>query len=536
VTGWVVISRTRRGLRLRRQTCKPVDAVILDLDEEMLECGANATASRLASRIENPLWALEITKYAAQKLAAPLAAAFALSDAAGASKNDVIAARVRDPGLVLHAASFELAARGHRVANHALRSVIVRAVFLFGAALGFAAWCAALVRFRPRNATVLDSDVITAIYGEFSNRTRHLLPPAYGYWADPAFLIVGRPQASLHDVGRAIDPSQHMPGKRLFRAISWRAAAASLPRAIATLACGFRLVSALPAHLPFREGAAIGFRILQGACEAHWWRKCGPRPKTVLFGLTGLADTTQIEFAMQETGSRTVHCVHGVSLGWNFAAHSDVGLFVCGHDAELARRFPGYGETSYIAAEPPKLVTSGKEWVVLTNHTHPMNTHELSFGLDMDRRALDIVAQAARVLGQSPTDIVWKAHPALATLPARIYEALEGHAASNGFRRWKDSDSFSDIAHYGVVISTTSTAALDAMRLGKVPILLTPRALPEDIVYARLPLVANDCDALCACIGKLANQPTDLLADAWAAVQPGGKLTPNALARVGVPT
>ena len=534
MTGWVVINRAARGFRVWRQDRQPAGAIILPLDERMLERRVNATASQLAARIKNPLWALEIAKYAAQNLAAPLAAGFALSDVAGAGKGPIIAARVHHPRLVIYAATFELAARGYRVRGHALMSVKARVSFLAGAAVGLAAWFAAVLRFRPHGAGIPDTDVITAIYGQLSNRTRHMLPPAYDHGASAVFLIVGRPRASLHDIGCTIDPANRMPGKRLFRAISWRAVVASLPRAFAILARGLKLVSTLPIRIPLRECAAISFRILQGACEAHWWRRRGLRPKTVLFGLTGLADTTQLELAMQATGSQTVHCVHGVSLGWNFAAHSDVGLFACGHDAELARRFPGYGHTAYVASGKPGFVAGKEGWVVLTNYAHPMNAHLPSFGLDADRMALDIAAEAAEKQGQDPADIIWKPHPALAALPAAVRAALEAHAVAKGFRRWRDADVLSEIIRYGIVISTPSTAALDALRLGKMPILLTPHSLPDDIVYSRFPLRAGSCEGLCACIRTLVDDPSGLFAHAWAGIRPGGKLNSSALANVGL--
>jgi hypothetical protein len=388
------------------------------------------------------------------------------------------------------------------------------------------AWIWALALHHPvRTRAPAAADIIRAIHGERSNRTRALLPPAVP--VDPAttYLILGRPRASLArlaaELGLAADPRAV-----LFRAGSWSAGLASLrtlPRLFGEGVASLRRTPVLPA---WSELVTICYRMQMGACHAVWWEAAGIRAGCILYGHTGLADTTALELAQQAGGARTVHLVHGISAGWNFTGYSSLGVFQCGFDAEWHARLPNYGATSFPPTEMPSARPGGSGWVICSNLLHPMNPALASEGAAPELRLLDLVAAAARLAAHPPARIVWKPHPTFRTLAPAIRDAALARVAELGFEVWDEAEGLPALADYRTVLTTPSTVALDAMRLGKLPIVVsTDGDVPETVIGA-FPRGGQDAASLAREIARLESAPTFLgeFQRVWRGVGPGASL------------
>jgi hypothetical protein len=528
---WLTAVRRRGGAgwSVAVRASPPPGAVLVPFDEAAATTGVNATVSRAVAGVGDPLWQLEVAKYAEQHLAVPLAAAFTLGDATVAGSAERLALRSPQPHVAARALRLILVeARSGTVLRAALR-------LLLAAPVALALFWATLLRYRdvgtpPR----LGTDCLIALHGELTNRTRHLLPQHFAPEGEPAYAVIGRPRLPLRAVASLFDPENRYAGKAVFRPLSLGAALRSLPAAMSALAQGTRETVRTPVSLPLAAATAIAYRFIQGAAHAEWWQASGLRPSLVIFGHTGIADTTMLERAMQRQGTRTVHCVHGISHGWNFGGYSDLAIFTCGHDAALAHRFPGYRRTASIPLPAPEPAVGDGRWLLLTATAHPMNPLYHRYGIAPDIAALNMVAEAARLVGTPPDAVVWRPHPALAMLPAAHRRSLEARAQDLGFAEWPADWPYPALRRFGMVLTTPSTAALDALRLGKLPIILRTAALRGDTVIGRLPLQAADAATLAASIDRLAASDARHAAfsAAWDLVQPGEALAPADLRRL----
>lgn len=228
---------------------------------------------------------------------------------------------------------------------------------------------------------------------------------------------------------------------------------------------------------------------------------------------------------MQARNATTIHCVHGTSHGWNFAGYSDIGLFVCGHDARLAQQFPGYRLATHLSLTAPAPVSGDQRWVLMTSYTHPMNPAYVSSGIEADLHCLNAVARAASAVGQQPKDIVWKPHPAIHAVAPAHAAALHAHARTLGFQPWPAGDGLDRLREFGVVVTTPSTAAIDALAHGKAPIVICANHPQADVIYARIPLIAECAADLVAAIRSVKFDQAATHAATWAALQPGGSIT-----------
>lgn len=535
-----------RGGRWRGllSAAQPAGAQDISAQAQAAGTDVNQVVSRAAQGLVHPLWLLEVAKFSAQNLAQPLAAAQCLADAC-ASAGPVRSGSDAQADPALGAASFavRLPVQHAAAARHALAAelngqalapparvlqaaALVR--YLAGLLLGLAAWLGVVLRHaRGTRPAPMAGGTMLALYGELSNRTRHLLPPAFALDATSPVLVVGRPRLSLPAVAQAWSGAGGtVASGRLLRAIDWPSALGSLVgTAPGLLAPGAGVLACSSARLPVRECAALAFRMLQGACEARWWQRQRLRPELVLFGHTGLADTTQLERAMQALGARTVHCVHGASHGWNFSGASDLALFACGHDARMADRFPAYGKSMHLPLDCPAPRPGNGRWVVLTSYTHPMNPAYAEAGNAADRACLDAVAAAARAHGQALEAIVWKPHPAIGSVAAADAQALRAHAERLGLQAWPKDWSLERLGDASVVVTTPSTAAIDALLHGKPPVVFAVVPMQPDLSYAQLPLFTRDAAALEAAIGRVLADAPGEHARAWQQVQPGTRPT-----------
>lgn len=388
------------------------------------------------------------------------------------------------------------------------------------ALLGLAAWARTILT-TPAGDALPDAPLVAALHGEIANRTRHLVDALSAEAPDAPILLLGRPQQDRASLREALLAA----GVRgpLVRPFDLASALAALPAIARRLTEGARTARAADWRPAPRDLAAICFRVMLGETHARWARANVPAgPRTIVFGHTGVADSHLLERALQARGGRTVHWVHGVSLGLNFVAGSDLGLFQCGSDARWHERLGGYRATASLPTDAPAPATGGDGWLVLSNLVHPMNADYRRHGIAGEAALLEAVAAAAGAARK-----VWKPHPILDSLGSDVRQAIEAHAATLGFTRWRDGDDLALARGFAVVVSTPSTIALDVLKQGVAPVLYLAGPLDPDSAIARLPLRAGSAETLRLAADVLANQAeaARAFALAWNDIGPGREPT-----------
>jgi hypothetical protein len=244
----------------------------------------------------------------------------------------------------------------------------------------------------------------------------------------------------------------------------------------------------------------------------------------VVYGHTGLADTSMLEAAQQACGARTVHWVHGVSGGWNFVGYSDLGLFRCGYDAIVHRGLPGYGMTASI--DLPKPVRSGREgtqWLLLTNYAHPTNPFSGHSAINLEVATVRLATDAARRSGVDVGDLIWRPHPMFWSMPSEIIKRVMADTAATGIRMPQPNDPAPMFKTFRTVLCTPSTAALEVLCEGILPVIVAPHRLPEASAYSAFPLHVADAETLVRAIADIGDAEAEnrLYDEAWRRIAPG---------------
>ncbi|OYW52274.1 MAG: hypothetical protein B7Z29_20015 [Hyphomicrobium sp. 12-62-95] len=220
---------------------------------------------------------------------------------------------------------------------------------------------------------------------------------------------------------------------------------------------------------------------------------------------------------MQTGGTKTIHMVHGINHGWPFAGVSSLGLFKSKHDAELGEAIGAYGETACIPSNCPEFKPDGQGWLVLTSYTHPMGRPYAIYGIEPDIKALDLVAEAARLASVPPGDVMWRPHPAIEKVKREDRDALEACVTRHGFARWPQGQPLETMQSFAAIITTPSTVLLDALHLGKCPILVVTAPLQSDLIYAAYPFRADGVECMLALATK--EKSVSLLQENWHSLQ-----------------
>ena len=372
-----------------------------------------------------------------------------------------------------------------------------------------------------------DTSRIAAIHAEWSTRTRHLLTAIDT--ADPpvgAVILLGRLRRSPEQTA-ALWESQR-PGSRaaslpLVIPMSPRACLSALSDLPRLLREGIASSSHMPLALPFREQVAISFRVVLGAVAARWWKESGAKRAEVLFAMTGTADTTLLEEAIQQTGGRTLHALHGQATGPNFAGISNLALFRSRHDAAAYSRLGGYGRCEVQSVPPPEPMRGSAGLLLLTNLAHPMNPDFRRQPLQDELALLACVGSAASRLGAAARPLLWKPHPVLAALPEEMGATLRAAARQAGFTELPpEADLVSVAADCRWVLTSPSTASLDLLQAGYLSVVLDPQGSVLDTALAGLPQATVEPLALAQLLESLDRPDAyrDAFFEAFAAVRP----------------
>ncbi|KLE31856.1 hypothetical protein AAW01_10290 [Aurantiacibacter gangjinensis] len=376
-----------------------------------------------------------------------------------------------------------------------------------------------------------------AMHGEDTTRVRDLRAAIARADIDrPIVLSLGRPSTSVSHIAARSDPMSVLRDPRFLRPVTFGTALWALPSYIRFVWDTAHDYSNFPRRVPARETVAILFRIALGLGMAEWWHRASPSspPPHALFAHTGTADTSLLERAMQATGMRTVHVVHGTNIGWSFAGFSDLAIFQTAADARLAASLPGYGRVTHVPCPRPALAAPSKRWALLTSYSHLDHDDYHAHGSEADRRLVTWTAAVAKEVGRSPGDIVWRPHPHIRLVDETHRALLEKKIADVGFTRWPDDLPYEALGEMEIVITSPSTVMTDALRLGQPAIVANAAPLQSDLQYADYPLLANDEAELFALVGAVRDpaKRKDLFIAAWDAIGPGAPANLEAIEKV----
>lgn len=429
-----------------------------------------------------------------------------------------------------------LAATGEPVAGLGLARLGARLRFLAAAAVGHVTWKIALLRDTGGGA-LPGADVLFAVHPEVTNRTGHVLKLLAAETPETPLILLGRPTASRSAALELLKRRGLNPAG-VARPYDWLSATIAWPRWAASLGEGMAMAAAAPFDMPFREQAAQCFRRAMGLAGEVWWKRRGLTPRSVAFGHNGLSDTAPLERAMQAGGAYTTHWLHGLTAGHVYVGVSDRLLTQCGHDAVWHTRLGGYDEARARPLPKPALGCGGEGIVVLTNFTHPVHPSFAAHGPRDELALMDIVADAADALKIDRSDIVWRPHPVIHTLPGSVQDAVNGRLAALGMRPWSAADGgFERIVDFGLILSTPSGAALDALKLGRLPVIAAPHPIDPDHVLARFPLIgATAAEIAAALTASRTPGAAKLFDEAWSGIAPGAVPSYSDLTMVGVRT
>lgn len=432
------------------------------------------------------------------------------------------------PWLSRRSVKMALHARGMRVAPSGGGAILDALSMLVA---GFLAWCLLLLHallHARHSGPVRASRWWLAVQGEWSNRTRHVLPEAIGENAPSTVLVLGRPTRHLSRVAEEWKSRLNAVSlPTLVRPWSLASVLLALPSSCWATVDAMRVAASAPYLPAFRERIGMAYRTHMGLASVQWWRRQRQRPQRVIYGHTGNADTTLLELAQQASGQETVHVVHGVSSGLNFTGRSSAAIFACAHDMRWHKRLGGYGQCRYLPAPVPAGVSGGSGLFLLTNYAHPMNVECRISGTNAEQEVLRAVSSAAGQLGEA--ELSWRPHPALTALDPVEQQELRRAANHLGFHELpQEQDWLRAARNARWVVTTASTVVIQLLQAGVVPVVLIPAWLDPECALARHPLAIQEIACLPEALSNLEQARFDrgeLLTTAWQAIGPGSPST-----------
>ncbi len=491
-----------------------------------LSADANRIADRISDMIDDRYWRLEYCKLIAREGFAVLAQADVIAGTVRSGAAPASFAGPVDMARVRFACAHALAADGKEVAGLHRMRLFYRLRFVLSSLIAGSVWIWTLLRagWGNRLSAIAPGSDLIAVYAEISNRTRHVLAAASQSGSVSGILVLGRPGRDLDAVKARFSSEFGLDRLPVCRPIGFRSALRSMPGLFGHLLCGMRMVSATGFRPCWKDEIAILYRLFFGACAHEWWDLQAISPGMIVYGQSGLADSSLLEDAQKRSGAATVHWVHGLSGGWNFAGYSDLGLFKCGHDAEMHSRLPDYGRTDFVSLpKVPFRAGRGGTWLLMTNYAHPSNPYSGHGAYDLEVATVLMAAKAAREAGAGSENLVWRPHPVFWSLPEPARERILASVGKSGVRLPSQTDEVSSFAEYQNVLCTPSTAAVELVAQGVLPIIVAPHPIAPETAYHAFPLRAADTAELVDCVGRLADRSgaVRLFDQLWERIKPG---------------
>lgn len=471
------------------------DEVIIN---QALEIGRARLLAEFSSMPESAgIWKLELPKACLDEGEVAMGLAEYLAERCCVEPRQDHEVRAIGPETSIRSVMLALKARGQRVSWVWLWRLWDRAQLTVAALVAVIAWIATLARSIPEpKALVGNADLMLAVHGEWSNRTRHVLALLKESETPIPVIILGRPRIGLNTLTARLAREIGIPSLHLIRPFSIVSAISSFPIGSRLLSQGIGYMSRSRFKPPFSQQVAMLYRGLFGAASAHWWKQGKFQSRVIVYGHTGLADTTQLELAQQSTGALTVHVVHGVSVGLNFVGRSNHAFLPTGHDAAWYQRLGGYGACYAPPLDPPSCSRGPHGWLVLSNLIHPMNRGYRAFGVRDELRLLDEVAKAADAMAVPRNTIVWKPHPVFDSMPASVQTSVMTAIQRLRFQTWNPEWELEIARQFNNVLCTVSTVAIDLLKLGVLPVLVDIQPIDPQATVAQLPLRVNESTAI----------------------------------------
>lgn len=470
------------GWRLTLHYCSRPEGEVRDALAEALVVGRGLLLDWYCAERELPeVWRLEVAKSAIDS--GEIAMGLAASLAKGCAEQPNSIHEISGPEQYLCTAAFarQFAANGLSVKQGDLAR-LVRVSDGLAVVASLIALVVMIILRGGHGRFPKSPDLLFAIHGESSTRSRHLLKTLADTKQPAAILLVGRSKMRTSALQAAWRKETVGVLPPMVRAWSRLSAVISIP-------AGLRILSSAPVAWrkapwvpPWRERVAQAWRCLLGSASAQWWKMQREHCKAVVFGHTGTAETHLLERAMQASGARTLHAVHGLSGGINFVAYSDVSIWRCGADATWHRSLQTYGQCIHVPAVRPTPLTCGSGVLLMTNLAHPMNPLYRYAGLQAERDVVLAVARSA-----DPSTIVrWRPHPVSGSLKKSERRELAAIASTAGVTQLVGHFDMSyEIRRANRVFCTPSTTVMDVVVGGRIPQLVGDCRWASHIVFRK---------------------------------------------------
>lgn len=493
-----------------------------------------AKLARLFNATQTPpsTWQLELTKSLLGEGELALGLAEIIADRCAANSTLPIAMLVPRGLLQLRTVVGAMRERGLVVTSAPFNTVREQVLCLAAATIGLAMmlWTIARCSLERRRAPC-DRRIVIAVHGEDSNRTRHVLALLGDGDEKVRVIVLGRPRASLARLRKAWASAWRNDALELERPHDIAAAIAAAPTIRASLVLGTSLISGLPWLPGIAALSGTIYRECMGLVSAQWWQAAPSLGGSIIYGHTGLADTTHLELAQQASGCVTIHAVHGLSDGLNFVGRSNVAVFRCKHDAQWHERLGGYGKCQSVAMAQPAYMHGGGRLLLLSNYLHPMSLWFRMHGARDEIRALDEVSRAVELSSLGWSALVWRPHPVFSVHSVGLRGLVLAAAEHRGFYKWTEAEGSADGSQPAQVVCTPSSVAMDVMMAGSMPLVLDLQGMNPSCAIRRLPFVAVNAAELASCLVTAAD-PTHgehAFAAAWRDIGPSGPLDLEAL-------
>ena len=501
------------------------DTVKLDTRKSLF-ASANAIAGSSTAKIEDPLWRLEIAKLISTDGFTVIGQARQVVDTL-TSQPVVQFSDVVDAQRVRFAASQLLNREGIRTREWQWLRAFAAFRYLASCFIAYIIWIYTVFLncFGDKFSARDDHGVLLAVHDEISNRTRHVLSASVAKSCQ-GIILLGRPKHSLKKLAKEIASEFDLSNVPLVRPFDLMSAFSSVGRLARQFRSGAGMSAVTGYKMAWRDEVSMLYRMCLGAAAAEWWRHVQGQPRMVIFGHTGLADTSMLEIAMQAAGSKTIHWAHGLSGGWNYAGHSDLGLFTCGHDADVHAKLPAYCEVEYLHRTMPVYRPgNGKKWLLLTNYAHLTNPFFGHGALAMEAGIVRMAADATRRVGNTTDNLEWRPHPVFWQLPQDARDTVLADVEAAGCKLPDPSSPMPDFEEFSIIMCTPSTAALDVLVSGRLPVIVSGHELAPETAYSVFVLAATDVDQLVQAVLRQSEQAeaAEIFKQTWHKVRPGAQ-------------
>ncbi len=360
-----------------------------------------------------------------------------------------------------------------------------------------------------RNFVPKSPGCLAAVHGEWSTRSSHLISSINkGGREVDGIILLGRLKVNPGEIKllwQSKGIGDHVLKLPFLIPVSPKAFLKTILNLPFLLRSGLQSSREIPLVLPFREMVAISFRVIQGDIAANWWQHTFDNPKAkILFGITGTADTTCLERAMQNDNCQTFHFVHGQAVGPNFVAFSDFAVFRSKYDADLYDRVGCYGRCLYQKSFLQCGRRGNTGLFLLSNLAHPLNPGYRRSPLRDEIKLIEFVGAVARSIGKQAYPLYWKPHPVIQQLPLSEQKEIREIASKHGFVEVlasEDSYSFASKCHW--VLVSPSTIALDLLVAGLLSVVLDPQGSILDTALCKFPNVPFDINEVVSYLDKI---------------------------------